>query len=148
MLCNLISGISTELYTLDPAIKEGSGNRFRELLRNFYPWNSDEDKEDNIKVMYDLVRNPLTHSLGILKRRSLPIDIQKSPLVERQIVEIETSEKCPAWVPFAVERNSTEYVVSVWGLYWGVFHMVERLARSNEQMQQAESRFSEFGASL
>jgi len=63
ILCNLISGISVVLYTpRDPNAR--SGKKFRELLKEFYPWELSEDMAEKTKVIYDIVRNPLAHSLG------------------------------------------------------------------------------------
>ncbi len=136
-LCNMISGISRVLYTpKDP--KSRSGKRFKELLEEFYPWESGEKKAEKAKVIYDLVRNPLAHSLGVLKKNSLPISIAKRPLTEAQLQEIENSSMRPAWAPLAVTGGPTKYVFSVVGLYWGVFHLVWRLAKNARQMQQAE----------
>lgn len=138
-LCNLISGISRVLYT-PKAPKIGSGTRFKELLENFYPWDPRERKAENAKVIYDLVRNPLTHSLGVLSNSSLPICIRKGPLTEAQLRRIEDSSVRPSWAPQAVTRASIGYDLSVWGLYWGVFHLLRRLAKDTKQMQAAEKR--------
>lgn len=138
-LCNLISGISVVLYTPnDPKIS--SGNRFKELLDNFYPWDLGENKAEKAKVIYDLVRNPLAHSLGVLSKGSLPISIRKSAFTEAQLKKIENASVRPTWVPQAVTGDSTEYDLSVWGLYWGVFHLVRQLAGNANQMQEAEKR--------
>jgi len=102
----------------------GSGKKFKELLCEFYPWDSGENKEEKAKVIYDLIRNPLAHSLGVLNRSSLPISISKSALTEDQLQEIEGTSVRPTWVPQAVTGDSTGYDLSVWGLYWEVFHMV------------------------
>lgn len=56
------------------------------------------------------------------------------------IEEIESATVRPTWVPQAVTCDSTGYNLSVWGLYWGVFHMVNGLAKNRKQMQDAESR--------
>jgi hypothetical protein len=140
-LCNLISGISVVLYTpKDPS--SGSGKKFKGLLEKFYPWEPGEKKAEKSKVIYDLVRNPLAHSLGVLKKGSLPISIMKDALTEAQLEEVENSSVRPTWVPLAVTGDSTRYVLSVVGLYWGVFHLVRQLAKNARQMQQAEERIA------
>lgn len=140
-LCNLISGISVVLYT-PKGPNGGSGKKFKELLEEFYPWEPGEKKAEKAKVIYDLVRNPLAHSLGVLKKGSLPISIVKDTLTEAQLEEMENSSVRPIWVPLAVTGGSTKYVLSVWGLYWGVFHLVWRLAKSTNQMHQADKRIA------
>jgi hypothetical protein len=141
MLCNLISGISVVLYT--PKNKNiGSGKRFRELLKEYYPWEDGENRQQKSEIIYDFIRNPLAHSLGVLKRGSLPIAIHKDALTEEQIEEMEKSYIRPSWVPFAVKNNPKgDYILSVWGLYWGVFHLVGNLTKDTGQMQEAEKRF-------
>lgn len=138
-LCNLISGISVVLYTPKNP-KSGSGKKFKELLEEFYPWERGEKKVENSKVIYDLVRNPLAHSLGVLKRGSLPTAIEKTALSEAQLEEIENSTVRPTWVPLAVTGSSAGYVIAVVGLYWGTFHLVRRLAQETKQIEQAETR--------
>jgi len=64
-LCNLISGVSVVLYTPKEP-NSGSGKKFKELLCEFYPWDSRENKEEKAKVIYDLIRNPLTSGVCAL----------------------------------------------------------------------------------
>jgi hypothetical protein len=139
ILCNLISGISVVLYT-PKRRKAGSGEKFKSLLGDFYPWEPGEKKAEKSKAIYDLVRNPLAHSLGVLKKGSLPLSIKKGALTEARLQELENASVRPNWVPLAVTGNSRAYVLSVVGLYWGVFDLVRRLAQSTKQMQQAEER--------
>jgi hypothetical protein len=151
-LCNLISGISVVLYkpkiASQPAqgsgSERGSGRKFKELLTQYYPWEKGENKEEKANVIYDLVRNPLAHSLGVLsvRKRSPRIVIRKDPLREDQLQEMETSSSRPCWVPLSVTADTAGYVLSVWGLYWGVFHLLKRLAMDTAQMQEAEKRLS------
>lgn len=139
-LCNLISGISVILYTPKNP-KSGSGKKFKELLEEFYPWEPGEKRAEKSKVIYDVVRNPLTHSLGVLKKGSSPTTIEKIALTEAQLQDIENSTARPTWVPLVVTGSSAGYVIAVVGLYWGVFHLVRRLAQEAKQMEQAEIRF-------
>lgn len=141
MLSNLISGISVVLYA--PKNKRaGSGAKFKELLVECYPWEAGENKADKAKVIYDLVRNPLAHALGVLKKGSVPLAIEKGPLTEAQLAEIENATTRPASVPQAVRKEGARYVLSVAGLYWGVFQMLRGLASNAKQMQQAEKRLA------
>jgi hypothetical protein len=84
----------------------------------------------------------LAHSLAVLKKGSLPIFIEKNALTEAQLVEVETSSIRPTWVPLSVRSDSKGYFLSVWGLYWGVFHLVCRLAKDAKQMKQANTRIA------
>jgi len=65
ILVNLISGMSTIFYGQDG----GSGARFKNVLKDFYPWDlqpsNNAPREVVIECLYDTVRNPLAHSLGV-----------------------------------------------------------------------------------
>lgn len=140
-LCNLISGISMTLYTpRDP--KSGHAKVFRELLKEYYPWELREFRSEKVRVIYELVRNPLAHSLGVLEPGELATYIEKSPLTEVQMEEMEAANARPDWIPPAVTFFPTHHILSVGGLYWGVFHLLRRLARDTKQMQQAEKRIA------
>ena len=139
ILCNLISGISVVLYTPKKK-KMGSGEKFKSLLEDFYPWEPGEKKEDKSKVIYDFIRNPLAHSLGVSKKGSFKVFIKKGPLTEAKLQKIEKSSVRPNWVPQTVTSDPKGYVVSMGGLYWGVLNLVRRLAQDTKQMQKAEER--------
>jgi len=82
-------------------------------------------------------------SLAVLNKRSLPISIRKSALTEAQLQEIDSVRMRPTWVLQAIMSHSTGYDLSVWGLYWGVFHMIGQLAKDTSQMQDAERRLQD-----
>ena len=136
MLCNLISGISVILYR--PLEKMRRGDRFKNLLKDFYPWASHEDKEERSKIIYDLIRNPLAHSLGVLYENSEPLHLAKGFLTEWQLRKIEQSESKPEWLPLTVTALAHTKIVDVRSLYWGVFHMLRRLTEDRGQMETAD----------
>jgi hypothetical protein len=140
-LCNLVSGTSKVLYSPTNS-NAGSGQRFKEVLQIYFPWDPSDDKEAVAELLYDLVRNPLAHSLGVLESGSIPTAITKGPLTLEQIEELETSQVRPRWVPFTVARNSSGNFVSVEGLYWGYFRLLENLVGDAAQMSAAESSLS------
>jgi hypothetical protein len=146
LLCNLISGISVVLYDLrDHRSKNGRRNdrenRFKRLLKEFYPWDLSENWRAKIEILYEVVRNPLVHTLGVRdKARRRQVIIEKSPLIESQIDEIERTDIRPNWVTQAISIMPTHLVINVLGLYWGVFHLVQRLSEDHSQMQEAENR--------
>jgi hypothetical protein len=65
VLLNLVSGISTILYEQTG----GSRQRFKNLLRDFYPWDlqpaTTATETTSISCLYDVIRNPLAHALGV-----------------------------------------------------------------------------------
>jgi hypothetical protein len=140
VLCNLISGISRILYNSN---KSGAGELFRELLRHYYPWEADEleQRDYKIKNLYDVIRNPLVHSLGVDDKSDKQIVIEKRPLSIRQINKIERSNKRPSWVKLAVRIEDNKYIINVPGLYWGTYHMLIRLLKDTHEMAPTEQRF-------
>jgi hypothetical protein len=140
VLCNLISGISRILYNSN---KSKAGELFRELLRYYYPWEAGEleQRDYKIKNLYDVIRNPLVHSLGVDDKSDKQIVIEKRPLSIRQINKIERSNKRPSWVKLAVRIEDNKYIINVPGLYWGTYHMLIRLLKDTRQMALTEQRF-------
>jgi hypothetical protein len=64
-LLALISGLSSVLYT-----QHGRpGGRFKTLMRGFYPWEDEPSggfpNKAALPILYELFRNPLTHTLGL-----------------------------------------------------------------------------------
>src|SRR4051812_45502518 len=63
-LCNLISGISVSLFMPSNPTKKsrkgkkewiGTGEAFKQLLKDFYPWEQGENGGERAKVLYDFV---------------------------------------------------------------------------------------------
>jgi hypothetical protein len=140
VLCNLISGISVILYTpknrRTPREKsKDRGPRFKELLRQYYPWDYSEDKEAKIQILYDVIRNPLTRSLGVLEEGFIQTSINKDdpPLTQGQIEELERSPNRPQWLSLAVECDNRTNKINVEGLYWGVLNLVRKLAEDTNK---------------
>jgi hypothetical protein len=65
VLAAVISGISVTLHQESGQ----SGTRFKKLLEDYYPWKLEPRNtvapEEGAKALYSLVRNPLTHDLGL-----------------------------------------------------------------------------------
>jgi hypothetical protein len=146
VLCNLISGISRTLY--NPKEKSGakkptSGKLFKELLRCYYPWEDSERKqmECKIKTLYEVIRNPLVHALGVVDESNKQNVIEKRPLSIRQIDEIERSNKRPSWIERTVRLEKNKCIINVPGLYWGTYHTLIRLLEDDSQMTLTEERF-------
>src|SRR5207249_1873224 len=69
VLVNLISGMSTIFYNQ----RGKSGDLFKGCLTEFYPWElqplNNAPRESVIACLYDTIRNPLAHSLGVVTKR-------------------------------------------------------------------------------
>jgi hypothetical protein len=155
-LCNVVSGVSVSLFKpkrtkkIRKKKKEklGSGDHFRRLLWNFYPWEAGEQHVQKTKRVYDLVRNPLAHALGEHDTPEDEVIIRKTglkekgkPLTEGELDELERSPTRPSWVPLGVYYKDKRWNISAEGFYRGVFHMIWNLAKDADQMSRAERRF-------
>lgn len=150
-LCNLISGLSVTIFKPSKSTRTnhkskrvwiGSGEAFKQLLKSCYPWEPGDNPTDGAKALYDLFRNPLAHALGVHSKSSYQIHIRKNPLQNRQIEKIEKSSTRPHWLSPGVSRSGTKWEVVAEGFYRDVFHMFWNLVKDNQQMTDAEQRFS------
>lgn len=148
VLAASVSGISVTLYSQ----KGGSGARFTDLLKGHYPWSLEPGiavtPEGGAKVLYTLIRNPLTHDLGldlqnrrkgqkvILKR--LATNQSTRGLSERFIEGLESKNR-PSPMSPTVTIFGGRTVVLIEALYWGVRQMVEHLTHDTAGMQRAEA---------
>lgn len=161
-LCNLISGISVSLFKPPNPVKLnrsgqkvwiGAGEAFNRFLEGLYPWEPNDDKAERAKVLYDLLRNPLAHSLGVQREKHCLTEIERlsvdrgprqpaTGLVEQQLEEIERSPIRPGWLPLGLAVARSKWTISAEGFYRDVFHMLWALVKDADQMNAAESRFS------
>jgi hypothetical protein len=158
VLCALIAGASTVFFRQHGA----AGQRFRDLLTGFYPW--DEQPQGRVATavavdaVYDEYRNPLAHALGVSTRtqgRGLgqtilvdtgvrPLGVIKRALTEDAIMALEQAEgHPPAWLtPVVTENSGGGLDLYPHSLYWGTRRMLERLFREPTFMQQTVKWFS------
>jgi hypothetical protein len=171
VLLALISGVAMVLFykkndDFGKPVTSGSGARFKEVLKQYYPWDDalriphpssiPVTMQERIDVLYDLLRNPLAHELGVISsthHRKLKIyntiidriyiDKHEPPLTEEQIEQIELSPTRPHNVrdliipqfPDKDGKNTVHIVVHT--LYWGVRHLVENLTAQPTLMAHA-----------
>jgi hypothetical protein len=141
VLFNLIAGSSVCFYNPSKDVLEKRGNRserFKRLLTEFYPWQEElMPKDEGIEVLYKSARNPLAHGLGLdappNESPGREVKLQKGPLDESQVYELEDSFNRPDWIsPTIVSKQhlasgAIEIVISVPTLYWGVHRMLHTL---------------------
>ncbi len=148
LLFSLIGGVSTCLYnaSYEDFVREkptGSGEKFKGVLRDFYPWEDEQLPIDEaIRTIYDSHRNPIEHCLALYKpdetRRS---QIVKTRLTPKQIAEIERSEIRPPWLPPMITLSQSgfcRYDINILSLYWGVFRLINSLLKDKEQLGKSE----------
>jgi len=157
ILVNLISGFSTIFYTQ----QGNSGDRFKSMLKDFYPWDlqpsNNASPEVVIQCLYDTVRNPLAHSLGVQTREVKASRCQSKHVVIRKpsaktfgygkqslpkdlLDQLERSPTPPG--PTLTENGEGGRTLSVDGLYWGVRTMLSRLTDDTARMQRSDMLLS------
>jgi hypothetical protein len=99
VMFNMIAGASVCFYDASPkALTNGDrGKRFKNLLINFFPWPSGISAKDGADVFYKFGRKPPAHALGLDVPDAPEIGINKGPLNERKILELEGETLLPAW---------------------------------------------------
>jgi hypothetical protein len=145
----LIAGASVWFYD---ASEEGLANRrdrrrrFTEVLDSYWPWADGEviDAREGVRVLWDYARNPLAHTLGLPDPADgTVISIAKSPLVEEQLVELDTADHRPEWLGPTVKPAESSapggaYFLAVPALYWGAQRLFRALLTDEEQTGRAE----------
>src|SRR5262245_13168500 len=145
-LANLIGGFAEVLYAVPPSLNSAkqSGARLLALLKDLYPWQSGERRRAKARALYYFVRNPLVHNLGIddprrLKKEMRRIPIRKRGLTDRQLIELETANIPPPWAVLAVRQIERRWIIYVPALYWGVFHLLQRITEQPTHMRYAQA---------
>ena len=154
VLCNLISGISVSLCIPPTPVRKNAkgekrwvetGEAFKFLLEDYYPWQPGENGKERARVLYDFFRNPFAHALGVHGKVHYLVKITRRPgagLQEEQLEEIEKSPTRPSWLARGLSGRGKEWNLFAEGFYRDVFHMLWKLAKDQTQMSGAEKRFS------
>ena len=151
VLTAAIGGVSVTLYR-----HTGSkGQRFKGLLIDYYPWMLEPGNAvtptDGAEVIYAVIRNPLTHDLGLdleKKKKTAKVVIKRRGttgthgLPEKTIEEmLERNDRRLVMSP-TVTIHQGKTVLLVEALYWGLRIMIERLTRDRARMQAADAFLS------
>lgn len=155
LLMNIISGASVCFFDVsrdNPAAVFDSGRRgerFERLLGSYYPWTQNEAmaKQECILVLYNEIRNPLTHGLALDKPALSPRRIEianVAGLSEAQVSELEGTYNRPPWVlPTFVRdvdpKEPSKIALFVPALYWGVHRMLRDLFKDQTQARGGEA---------
>jgi hypothetical protein len=159
-ICNLISGVSVTMF--QPAVTQrpdrhgnmqtiGSGEAFREFVKAFYPDPSPQRRSAVADVIYQQLRNPFAHALGVLGNGALQLEINKmlsrgaatmgDGLTQAELAAIEESPQRPGGIPLGVQGSGNQWEITVDYFYRDALDMMVALANDTQQMQQAEARF-------
>jgi hypothetical protein len=149
LLCDLISGLSVTVYKpASASTKIGAGAAFKSLLLSpFFPWeptDTPKDQKEKASALYDYVRNPMTHAIGLDEKPGLDIAIGKNPkpLSKRELAQMEKAPNRPASITPALVGGGNKWQLWVEGLHYAVFRMFWNLAQDRGQMVAAEARFA------
>jgi hypothetical protein len=159
MVLNLLTGFSRRLYR--PSTSQTDSKRFENMLVSFFPWkemmlnrNLTEnpnclvpESNKGAELLYNAVRNPLTHELGIKGKEEIHI-VKERSFTDEDIVKLEDSKTLPAWASPAVFQlvvgnTHSEWRLSIGGLYWGTHRLLHKLLSDVEHASKAEKRLKE-----
>lgn len=144
ILSDLIAGSSVLFYcaSIEGLTNPGDrGKRFKRLVDDFFP-SEPLGSSETSKALYAVVRNPLTHALGVGDERVL---VAKDRLSAEQVTELEEAKKRPAWCPAPVSKDDSAYVVDARGLYWGFHRMLHGLFAAPQHAGPADRLAAQIG---
>jgi len=143
MILNLYTGFSRRLYRPIGVLVDRE--RFVRMLIDFFPWdNSMPNPEECSKMLYASVRNPLTHELGIKGNERVNI-YKNGRSSDNEIRQLEENVEKPQWLGQIIMRtsasnSSTEWHVSVTGLYWATHRLLHNLLADEKNALRAEQK--------
>lgn len=147
-LLDIAAGVSMlreDIEQLDSTKPGMSGELFRRCLVKRYPWIEGPNATDvhpidglhAANVLYDVFRNPLTHSLGAIvgeSGKSLKYGQPKAAKGPLEEAEIEAIERATTWIPewrrptlytdSDRKQDRTKTVLVLKSFYWGVRQMI------------------------
>lgn len=137
-----VAGLSSKKL-FQPKHGDRSGDRFRECLTRYFPWDAcPADGTSPAKasgLLYRAFRNPLVHCLGFGELRDPAIRIGQafrgSSDAENRVEDLErATDPGPCLI---VARDS--YLLRLDPFYWGVRKLVERWSQDEVQVTHAAS---------
>jgi hypothetical protein len=148
VLAAVISGVSVTLFEHSG----GKGKRFTRLLVEYYPWEEEplavHNPEESAGLIYSLVRNPLTHDLGLdleTKQRTKSVIIkrlttgqERSGHTEAGVEALEATPR-PGNLSPTITIEADRVVLLVEAFYWGTREMLRRLNADPDRATAAEA---------
>lgn len=147
VLASVVSGVSVTLYKHSGH----KGARFKGLLVDYYPWLEEpqppEDAFHYSTLIYALIRNPLTHDLGLdLETKSrtqkvivkrLTTDHGRCGHTEAGVEALEAVARPPRMSP-TIKVEADRVVLLVEAFYWGIRRMLLNLTADRKRIAEAE----------
>lgn len=143
VLLSVVAGASVTLY--EPralSSRRDRGRLFKEILTKYYPWDAERRipgallDDDGAAKLYDLLRNPLAHSLGVIDSAESAafarVEVLKGSFAEGDIVATERAVARPSdWLDPTLRQSGTDLTLWVRSLYWGVRRMIENVVATH-----------------
>lgn len=146
VLLATVAGVSAKLLHA-PGKKDGE--RFKECVTRFFPWDIDPPKgasnDEAAKILYEVFRNPLVHRLGF-NGASAPVVkiaqvLRSTADAENRVEELERRTVKPYSNPCLVVTPEKR-VLWLDPFYWGVRKLIERWSRDADEVSQADQRLT------
>jgi len=148
VLASVVSGVSVTLYRHSGH----KGARFKGLLVDYYPWSEEPqppgDAREPASMIYALVRNPLTHDLGLdleTKRRTKKVIVKRLTTdhgtcghTEAGVEALETKAR-PRRMSPTIKVEADRVVLLVEAFYWGTRRMLLDLVADTRRTAAAEA---------
>jgi hypothetical protein len=146
VLLATVAGVSTQLLH---APRKGTGDRFKECITRFFPWDIDPptgvSNDEAAKILYEIFRNPLVHRLGLDRASSHVVKIGQvfcgTDDAETRVEQLERLTVKPYSHPCLVVTPERR-VLWLDPFYWGVRKLVERWSRDADEVSHADQRFA------
>lgn len=148
-LANVVAGSSVWFFEASEAglrDRRDRSRRYDDVLRGYWPWDGEVvSVDDGVRVLYDYVRNPLSHSFGLPDPEDgIVIAIEKAPLGDGELTELDGTSDRPTWLGPTVRLAPSgapdrAYVISVPAMYWGVRQLLRALLTDETQAAAAEA---------
>jgi hypothetical protein len=144
----VVSGVSVTLYEHTGS----TGARFKNLLIDYYPWSEEPLAASNYAefatLIYTLVRNPLTHDLGLdleTKHRTKKVIVKRLTTDRGRCghteggVEALEAKTRPANMSPTITIEADRVVLLVEAFYWGIRQMLLNLNADTKRTAAAEA---------
>jgi len=156
-LCSLISGISTTIYKPRSVLHEvrsprfGSRRAFQELVSDHFPY-TPRGAQDFPKQVYDLCRNPMAHSVGLMDAaapvvfftRIFDVSHDNIGWTDQELEDLERPDRAQFNLrDRGIVIEPTRWTLHCDSFYMDVIAMVRGLNADPAQMQAAENRFTQ-----
>ena len=151
VLASVVSGASVTLYRHSGH----KGELFKGFLVDYYPWSEEPqpppDVPEAARLIYTLVRNPLTHDLGLdleTKGRTQKVVVKRLTTdhgrcghTEAGVEALEAEARPPRLSP-TIRVQADRVVLLVEAFYWGIRKMLMNLNADTKRTAAAEAFLS------